>query len=386
MSSPLLLRAFVNERLTAAADEIFHCFERTILKYEDEASSSKQEIERLRGVLLEFASNTNHNTVSSQALLCKDESSPEHHLCEQEPGPSVSQEEPELRHIKEEEDELWADQQQQEEEEQDVEFGDVDASYLPHSSVCEQHEDEDTESQTENSDYEEQFKGQTENVHVMLHLPQFTETLVQNDGVQDVRDNGIPVASFTSNQTYTEQTSSIASRETTELNQYLPCFLCDRSFTSNYHLTNHAFRIHTRITDVICAVCGQTMESNQSLNLHLRSHKSSRCCQVCGKQCNSITVMSEHMASHAGVKLHRCQICGKECSRKGDLKIHMRIHTGEKPFCCSHCDKSFTHSGHLKKHMRSHTGERPHRCELCGRGFLQSAHLKYHMGTHTQKY
>lgn len=62
MSSPLLLRAFVNERLTAAADEIFHCFERTILKYEDEASSSKQEIERLRGVLLELASNTNHNT------------------------------------------------------------------------------------------------------------------------------------------------------------------------------------------------------------------------------------------------------------------------------------------------------------------------------------
>ncbi|KAI4813063.1 hypothetical protein KUCAC02_024415 [Chaenocephalus aceratus] len=106
MSSPLLLRAFVNERLTAAADEIFHCFERTILKYEDEASSSKQEIERLRGVLLELASNTNHNTVSSQALLCKGESSPAHHLCEQEPGPSVSQEEPELRHIKEEEEEL----------------------------------------------------------------------------------------------------------------------------------------------------------------------------------------------------------------------------------------------------------------------------------------
>ncbi|XP_063731379.1 zinc finger protein 33B-like [Eleginops maclovinus] len=381
MSSPLLLRAFVNERLTAAADEIFHCFERTILKYEEEASSSKEEIERLRGLLLEFVSNTNHKTVSSQSPMCKEESSPEHQQCEQEAGTSFSQEEPELLHIKEEEDELWADQQQQQEEEEDVEFEDVDASYLPHSSVCEQNEDEDTESQTENSDYDEKFKDKNE--HVMLHHPQFSETLIQNEGVQHGMENGRPAPS---NQAHTDQTSSIASRETTELNQYLGCCLCDRSFTSNYHLTNHAFRIHSRITDVICAVCGKTMESNQSLNLHLRSHKGSRCCHVCGKQCNSSTVMSEHMASHAGVKLHRCQICGKECSRKGDLKIHMRIHTGEKPFCCSHCDKSFTHSGHLKKHMRSHTGERPHRCDVCGRGFLQSAHLKYHMGTHTQKY
>lgn len=57
MSSPLLLRAFVTERLTAAAEEIFQVFERTIAKYEEEASSSQQEIERLRGLLLEFMTN-----------------------------------------------------------------------------------------------------------------------------------------------------------------------------------------------------------------------------------------------------------------------------------------------------------------------------------------
>ncbi len=34
MSAPLLLRAFVNERLTAAAEEIFQVFERTIAKYD----------------------------------------------------------------------------------------------------------------------------------------------------------------------------------------------------------------------------------------------------------------------------------------------------------------------------------------------------------------
>lgn len=57
MSTPLLLRAFVNERLKAAVEEIFQVFEQTIAKYEEEASSSHQEIDRLRGLLLEFVSN-----------------------------------------------------------------------------------------------------------------------------------------------------------------------------------------------------------------------------------------------------------------------------------------------------------------------------------------
>ena len=57
MSARLTFRAVVNERLTAAVEEIFQVFDRTIAKYEEEASSSKQEIERLRGLLLEFVSN-----------------------------------------------------------------------------------------------------------------------------------------------------------------------------------------------------------------------------------------------------------------------------------------------------------------------------------------
>lgn len=56
MSTRLLFRAVVNERLTAAAEEIFQVFESTIAKYEEEASSSKQEIERLQGLLLESVS------------------------------------------------------------------------------------------------------------------------------------------------------------------------------------------------------------------------------------------------------------------------------------------------------------------------------------------
>ncbi|XP_037637786.1 zinc finger protein 845-like isoform X1 [Sebastes umbrosus] len=391
MSTPLLLRAFVNERLTAAADQIFQVFEGTIIKYEEEASSCQQEIQRLRALLLDAVAN--HETDFSQSSICKEETPSEQGHCEQEL--SVCQRDPEHRHIKEEAHELWAGQQQ-EEEEQQHEFEDADGSYLPHSSGWENSVQGDTKPPQTNGESEEQFQEETTTVQFVLPLASTpsSQTLIQNERVQDGRENERPAASITLNQTQTDQSQSsfITSRESTDLshlNSVAPnyrCYLCDELFSSNQHLTNHAFRMHSKDADVLCAVCGKTLESTKSLNMHLQTHWGSKCCHVCGKQCNSTTALTEHMAGHAGVKLHRCHVCGKECSRKGDLKIHMRIHTGEKPFCCSYCEKSFTHSGHLRKHMRSHTGERPHRCPICGRGFLQSAHLKYHLGTHAQKY
>ncbi|XP_038592724.1 zinc finger protein 37 homolog [Micropterus salmoides] len=390
MSSRLLLRAFVNERLTAAAEEIFQVFERTIATYEEEASSSKQENERLRGLLLEVVSN--QKTDFSQSSTCKEESPPEQQHCELEPSLSVCHRDLEPRHIKEEHHELWADQQQQQ---QVQEFKEADVSYLPHSSVWKENEQGETKPPLppQNGESEEQCQALQETKALRFILP-FTatpssQTLIQNERVQDGRENERPAARFTSNRTQTDQSQSsfIASRKS-HLNSGVSdncCHLCDKSFSSNHHLINHAFRMHSKDADVLCAVCGQTLESTESLNVHLQSHKGSKCCHVCGKHCNSVSALNEHMSSHTGVKLHRCNVCGKECSRKGDLKIHMRIHTGEKPFCCSYCCKCFTHSGHLRKHMRSHTGERPHRCEVCGRGFLQSAHLKYHLGTHAQK-
>ncbi|KAM7385382.1 hypothetical protein PAMP_001469 [Pampus punctatissimus] len=384
MSTPLLLRAFVNERLTAAAEEIFDVFERTIVKYEEEASSSQQEIERLRGLLLDLVSNK--KTDFSQSSVCKEESAPEQHRSEQESSLSISQMEPETRHIKVEDQDLWANQQQ---EDQVQECKDADVLYLPHCSAWGQNEQEDTkpslQRQTQVSESGEQFQELEEtedDAHFMFPLS--SQPHIQNESVQVERE------SLTiSNHTQTEQSQSCVISDLSRLNSVTPdyhCHLCDKSFSSNHHLINHAFHMHSKDAGVLCAVCGKTLDSTESLNVHLKSHKGSKSCHVCGKHCSSMTILTEHMASHAGLKLHRCHVCGKECSRKGDLKIHMRIHTGEKPFCCSHCFKSFTHSGHLRKHMRSHTGERPHQCDTCGRGFLQSAHLKYHLRTHAKKY
>nr|XP_033493236.1 uncharacterized protein LOC117263726 isoform X2 [Epinephelus lanceolatus] len=51
MSKAQILRASVKQRLTAAAEEIFGLFERTIAEYEEELSRSKEENERQRKLL-----------------------------------------------------------------------------------------------------------------------------------------------------------------------------------------------------------------------------------------------------------------------------------------------------------------------------------------------
>ncbi|XP_056267080.1 glutamic acid-rich protein-like isoform X1 [Pseudoliparis swirei] len=54
MSKVQMLRCFVNQRLTAAAQEICGLFERTIAEYEEELCSSQEENERQRKLLDAF--------------------------------------------------------------------------------------------------------------------------------------------------------------------------------------------------------------------------------------------------------------------------------------------------------------------------------------------
>ncbi|XP_054655521.1 zinc finger protein 572-like [Dunckerocampus dactyliophorus] len=351
MSPPLLFRAFINERLAAAAEEIFEFFERIVVKYEEEASSSQREIKRLRGVLLDFVSHQKTDFLPSAAH--KEEHPPLQHLCQRESSVTVSRTEVESRQVKQENQALWEEGNQVQE--------DSYITYVPHSSAWEQ----DDNKVSLQMDFLE-----SRGVETAPLLPP-VRTL-EASPLQDGQENQ-------PQKTSTEQTFTDSSHFNLVTQDYR-CHLCDKSFSFNHHLVNHALRIHWK--DVCCAVCGESLESPIRLSEHLQSHRGSKTCPTCGKQCGSVSALAEHMTSHTGEKPHRCHMCGKECSRKGDLKIHMRIHTGEKPYCCSHCGKRFTHSGHLRKHLRSHTGERPHTCGVCGRGFLQSTHLKHHLTTH----
>lgn len=69
MSPRLFFKALVKERLVAAAEEIFQAFESTIVKYEEEICSSKQEIERLRGLLVTSAENQKTGLLTFHHLI-----------------------------------------------------------------------------------------------------------------------------------------------------------------------------------------------------------------------------------------------------------------------------------------------------------------------------
>eukprot|EP00064_Thunnus_orientalis_P017306 superscaffoldBa00003645_g17387 len=104
-----MLRAVVDQRLTAAAEEIFVLFERSIAEYEEELSRSKEENERQRK-LLDAVFNPQlqlHRADVQQLLESKEEVPTE----QQERSSSLDQEDPEPPHIKEEQEELWTSEE-----------------------------------------------------------------------------------------------------------------------------------------------------------------------------------------------------------------------------------------------------------------------------------
>ncbi|KAK2854166.1 hypothetical protein Q5P01_006827 [Channa striata] len=75
MFEPDRLKALVNERLSAAAEEIFRLFERTIQDYEQEVLRSKREVERHRGRFVCEAPlhlSVQHDSHSSEQEHCEE--------------------------------------------------------------------------------------------------------------------------------------------------------------------------------------------------------------------------------------------------------------------------------------------------------------------------
>ncbi|XP_023252720.1 zinc finger protein 771-like [Seriola lalandi dorsalis] len=145
------------------------------------------------------------------------------------------------------------------------------------------------------------------------------------------------------------------------------CQVCGESFQRRSYLFTHT-SAHLRD----CGVCGKHLERTENLKLHLRVHRETLFrCSVCGQTFTLRGNLRTHMRIHSGERPYGCTVCGKSFGRRATLVRHVRSHTGEKPFTCTYCGRGFVEKGNLTVHLRTHTGERPYWCSICDRRFSQ---------------
>ncbi|XP_045914826.1 zinc finger protein 771-like [Micropterus dolomieu] len=380
MSKVQMLRGFINQRLTAAAEEIFGLFERTISEYEEELCRSKEENQRHRKLLdAVFQPEVRlHRAGVQQLLVSKEEVPPEQ---QQQWSPRLDQEDPpEPPHIKEEQEELWTSQ----EGEQLPGLEEADITKFPFTPVPVKSE-EDDEEKPESSQL---HQSQTEENRDAEHLE--TEADGEDCGGPEPAWNfnpDSPLQPTTHGQTSLpsepETDDSCDWEETREPVQRgekpFGCSVCGQRFKRKGHLRRH-LNVHTGEKPFSCSVCPKRFALQGTLRRHLTVHTGEKIysCSVCSKTFSLHETLRRHLTVHTGEKPFSCSVCGKKFTQKGNLRQHLKVHTGEKPFSCSVCGKRFTLHATLRQHLPVHTGEKPFSCSVCDKRFTRLHIVKTH--------
>ncbi|XP_039879513.1 zinc finger protein with KRAB and SCAN domains 3-like [Simochromis diagramma] len=339
MPSVQYLREFINERLTAAAEQIFLEFEKTIVQYEEEIDRQRRllditwkpqiKLHRTGGAEVLHSPAQVFSDTCAGALCSSEEEEevlPEQQLWNQERSSSVDLEEPEPPQIKEEQEELCSSQE---------------------GEQLGLKEETDTFMVTAAEEGEHSEPG-GDGEQLLAHSSAGAESQDQEGGRSDT--SGSEIHAKTKNSVNKSVTSEQAGGKKT----------------------------------VTCDICGKTFKFKSHMEQHYRVHTTQKpyACQTCGKCFIQSSVLSVHMRTHTGEKPYSCERCGKRFRHNCSFLAHMRSHTGEKPYPCNVCGKRFADSSSLKKHTVIHTAEKSFLCEQCGKSFSGSRILKVHLKTH----
>ncbi|XP_070833237.1 oocyte zinc finger protein XlCOF20-like [Chaetodon trifascialis] len=336
-----MLRQLVNERLTAAAEEIFGLVEKTIAEYQSEAVRSKKEIIELKRQIEQLTVST-----PEVVLFRADVEANAFYSAEVKSEPATD-------------------------------YEPLSSSAAVTVSVNESVKEERNEDDASSS------PPQNGSVDVLVEVEQSPreERLCRFCGKRFKRDSHLIRHVDKSHKGH----------------KAFKCFECNKEFNQRHQLVLH-IRIHTGEKPFSCDFCGKTFVQNSSRLAHMRVHTGEKpyFCAKCGKsfatsnhfkfckvqnECR-ITPETENVdENHNEKKTFKCFECNKEFNQKHQLVLHARVHTGEKPFSCDFCGKTFTQNSNRVVHMRQHTGEKPYFCKKCCKRFASSRHLKLCTGT-----
>ncbi|XP_056255309.1 zinc finger protein 568-like [Seriola aureovittata] len=343
MSKVQMLRALVNQRLTAAAEEIFGLFERTIAEYEEEIGRQRrllQEAVKTHNNTGVFPTNVKKVTVIKEVTPGQDQWST-----------SLDQEDPDPSLIKEEEDQLRTNQvekQLQGLEEANTKFPLSSSSSLPVNS-----ENDDDEGKAQSSRFDQ---SQTEENREVEHLQ--TEAGGGSEPDRHLQpDNETPIFS---------ETEDSIKPQLKGLNA-----LKNSASHVGYNAVNKS---------VDCSECGERLNGKDHLQIHMKCHTGEKtfACPFCGKKFTKKSNLTTHLRVHTGEKPFTCSVCNTSFSLRCTLVNHMRVHTGEKPFSCSVCSKRFSKKANLTTHMALHTEEKPFKCSSCDKRFTWHSQVRNH--------
>ncbi|KAM9858460.1 uncharacterized protein ACBR49_020464 [Aulostomus maculatus] len=380
MSSVHYLRQFVSERLTAAAEEIFRVFEKTIIEYEEEIDRQR----RLLDIVWKPDIKLHRIDLQQQHVHMDEVVLTEQLLNKHEGHSSLEEENPESLQLKEELCTIQVGEQLGFKQEND------DIIAIPVYEETYYSEDQILDSSPSNA------QSPAENQHVFNTSTQSFATQKLKSGNQlpcnitavDKSQDPKGAAFGDSNPDRNAETMQRLNKCNSHCDHIAEnannCQICGKYLRSTNGLLVH-IRTHTGEKPYPCNICEKSFADLSTLRRHLRIHSDERpySCQICSRDFRNNSDLKIHTRVHTGEKPYACNTCGKRFAEMSTLRRHVRIHTGERPYPCNTCEKTFSDLSTLKRHSRIHTGEKPYSCKICWRHFRNSSDLKIHMRAHT---
>ncbi|XP_028987168.1 zinc finger protein 8-like isoform X2 [Betta splendens] len=269
MSSVQRLRAFVTERLTAAAAEILGAFEKTMEEYEAEIGRQR----RLLDVVWRPEVRLHRLREPTHQPVCQEEE-----LWSREKDPSLDHEEPEAPRVKEEQEELCSGPEP-------------------------------------------------------LVLKEETGPLIPAYAAGDPRDaeahaehHSFPVAESRDPEGGQRVGASGGNTEKRPKKRR-----CKNTRIINHMDVSPTAPCETQTDEKAfdCVFCGKTFKHKSNMNVHLRIHTGEEpyVCKTCGKRFRQISALKVHLNVHTGTVPFSCGTCGKGFTRSSNLLVHLRTHT-----------------------------------------------------------